>query len=206
LKKSIKTEESKEDSTGQKKDQVLQISHQKYHVLINLQIQGMPFQLKTLIDTGSDLNLLHKNIIPVKFWQKSQASVVGIGNIPTKIFFQIPEASLCFKYYCLKLKFFLTDIPIAFILGTLFLAAVSPHGSTMVTKDKPGYFISIPSGQKKIIVKLPFVSTPRTSDIFQTIKEKSLKIEELKTSQTGIRLKEQLAKETIQQKILLLKQ
>jgi hypothetical protein len=76
----------------------------------------------------------------------------------------------------------------------------------MVTKDKPGYFISIPSQKGKIIVKLPFVSTPRTSDMVQTIRSKSLKIEELKEFQTGIRIKEQLGKEAIQQKILLLKQ
>jgi hypothetical protein len=78
-----------------------------------------------LIDTGSDLNLLHKDIIHVSLWQKTQAIVVGLGNIPNKISFQIPEAILCFQDYCLKLKFLLADIPIVCILGTPFLAVVS---------------------------------------------------------------------------------
>jgi hypothetical protein len=40
----------------------------------------------------------------------------------------------------------------------------------------------------------------------QTIKNKILKIEELKGQQSGIRIREQLSQNQIQQKILLLKQ
>lgn len=50
---------------------------------MDLKIQEMPFHLKTLLDTVSDLNLLNKEIILVNFWQKTQASAVGLGNIPT---------------------------------------------------------------------------------------------------------------------------
>lgn len=146
--------------------------------------------MKTLIDTRSDLNLLHKEIILVSLWQKTQVIAVGLGNIPNEISFQIPEAILCFQDYCLKLKFFLADIPIACILGTPFLANVSPHGCTMVTKDNPGYFISIPSQKGKVIIKLPFVFTPRTFDMVQMIQSKTLKIEELKEFQSGVRIKE----------------
>jgi hypothetical protein len=109
--------------------------------------------------------MLHKDIIHVSLWKKAEALVVGLGNIPNEISFQIPEVVLCFKDYCLTMKFLLADIPIACILGTPFLATVSPHGSTMVTKDRPGYFISIPSQKGKAVIKLPFVSTPRTSDM-----------------------------------------
>jgi hypothetical protein len=52
------------------KKQTLQIEHQKFHILIDLKIQGMPFRLKTLIDTGSDLNMLHKDIIPVSYGKR----------------------------------------------------------------------------------------------------------------------------------------
>jgi hypothetical protein len=76
----------------------------------------------------------------------------------------------------------------------------------MLPDNRPGYFISIPSGDKKVIIKLLFVSTPRTSDMVYIIKKKVFKIEELKQHQAGIRIKEQLSKEAIQQKILLLKQ
>jgi hypothetical protein len=156
LKKSIRAQKNNIEQ-----EQILQVEHKKYHVLIELKIQGIPFKLKALIDTGSDLNMLHKDIILVSLWKKAQALVVGLGNIPNKISFQIPEVVLCFQDYCLKLKFLLADIPIACILGTPFLAAVSPHGSTMVTKDRPGYFISVPSLKGKVVIKLPFVSTPQ---------------------------------------------
>jgi len=159
---------------------------------MDLKIQGMPFRLKTLLDTGSDLNLLNKEIIPIQFWQKIETSVVGLGNIPTEISFQVPEASLCFKHFCLHLRFMLADISIACILGTPFLATVEPHGTTMVAKNKPGYFINIPSSSenKRIAIKLPFVSTPRESNMLKTIQNKILKIEELKGQQTNIRIRE----------------
>ena len=41
--------------------------------------------------------MLHKDIIPVSLWQKTQALVVGLGNIPNEISFQISEAVLCFQ-------------------------------------------------------------------------------------------------------------
>jgi len=39
---------------------------------MDLKIQGMPFHLKTLLDTRSDLNILNKEIILVNFSQKTQ--------------------------------------------------------------------------------------------------------------------------------------
>jgi len=111
--------------------------------LIELKIQDLHFKLKTLIDTGSDLNMLNKHVIPVSLWEKTQAMVVGLGNIPNDISFQVLEAVLCFQDFYLKMKFLLADIPVACIIDTPFLAAVSPHGSTMLTPEKPGYFITI---------------------------------------------------------------
>jgi hypothetical protein len=55
--------------------------------------------------------MLNKHVIPVSLWEKTQAMVVGLGNIPNDISFQIPEAVLCFQDFCLKLKFLLADIP-----------------------------------------------------------------------------------------------
>ena len=48
LKKFIKEQESK---TEQEEKQVVQIQHKKFHILIDLKIQGRPFHLKTLLDT-----------------------------------------------------------------------------------------------------------------------------------------------------------
>lgn len=124
--------------------------------------------------------------------------VVGLGNIPNDISFQIPEAILCFQDYCLNLKFLLADIPVACILGTPFFSTVSPHGFTMVTPENPGYFITVPSPQGRVTIKLPFVSTPRISDAIQLSLRKNEKIKELKQFQTEIRIRDQLTREDIQ--------
>jgi hypothetical protein len=102
-----------------------------------------------LIDTGSDLNLLNKHVIPVSLWEKTELTVTGLGNILNTISFFIPEAILCFQKFCLKMKFFLAEIPVACVLGTPFLAAVSPHGSTKITPDQEGYFITFQKAKSK---------------------------------------------------------
>lgn len=78
----------------------------------------------------------NKHVIPVSIWEKTQVAVTGLGNIINNISFQIHESTVCFDKFCLKMKFLIAEIPIACILGTPFLAAVSPHGSTMITPDK----------------------------------------------------------------------
>jgi hypothetical protein len=47
--------------------------------LIRIKIQDLHFRLKTLIDTGSDLNLLNKHVIPVSLWEKTELTVTGLG-------------------------------------------------------------------------------------------------------------------------------
>lgn len=79
------------------------LKHQQYHILIHLRIQDLNFRLKTLLDTGSDLNLLNKHVIPVAYWEKTNLIVSGLGNILTKISYCIPKSTLCFNSYCLDL-------------------------------------------------------------------------------------------------------
>jgi hypothetical protein len=159
------------------------------------------------LDTGSDLNILNKDIVPVQFWHKKKISAVGLGNIPTEISYDIPEAILYFRHHCLSLKILLANIPVACISETPFFAAVEPHGSTKLPNGRSGYFISIPSKfeKSKISVKMPFISFPRMSPMVYTIENKPLTIEELKDKRFGIRIKEQLSQNHIQQRILLLK-
>ena len=75
---------------------------------MDIMIKGKRFRLKTLLDTGSDLNLLNKEIILVQFWHKTQQSAISLGNQPSQLLYEIPEATLCFQHYCLSLKFPLT--------------------------------------------------------------------------------------------------
>lgn len=151
------------------------------------------------MDTRSDLNLLDKDIIPTKFWQKTQMSAIGLGNKPTQFSYEIPEEILCFKHHCLSLRFLLANIQVACILGTPFFAAVEPHGSTKFRDQKSGYFINIPSASRdsKIKVKLPIVSTPRSSSMVYKIQSKTLKIEELKSKQSALRISDQLSQSHI---------
>lgn len=38
------------------------------------------FELTTLLDLGADVNILNKNIIPVKYWVSAERKVVGLGK------------------------------------------------------------------------------------------------------------------------------
>jgi hypothetical protein len=71
-----------------------------------------------LIDTGSDLNLLNKHVIPVSLWEKTDLTVTGLGNVLNTISFYIPEATYVFKV--LLKKILLAEIPVACVLGTPF--------------------------------------------------------------------------------------
>lgn len=176
------------------KEESCKLQHQPYHILIELRIQDLHFRLKTLIDTGSDLNLLNKNVIPVSLWDKTKLTVTGLGNILNDISFFIPKATLCFQKFCLDMKFYLAEIPVACVLGTHFLAAVSPHGSTQISSEQQGYFISSPEGK---VIKLPFISTPHCTDFVEINLLKGKRIFELKSLQGILRIDEQLNRPNI---------
>ena len=94
--------------------------------------------------------------------------MIWLGN--KDLLYEVPQASIFFKEHCIKLNFFVADIPIDYILGNVFLAAVEPHGSARLKNIKAGYFISIPSSDGKLqTIKLPFLSTPRVSTMVQSM-------------------------------------
>jgi hypothetical protein len=84
------------------------IQHQKYHVLIRLKIQDHVFKLKSLIDSRFYLNILHKYIIPSVYWNKTDHSVIGLVNKSIQMNYENPKETMCFKDYCLDLKFLLS--------------------------------------------------------------------------------------------------
>jgi hypothetical protein len=59
---------------------ILPIRFQKYRVRIKLEINGEIFKLNALLDTGSDMNLVHKDLIPAKYWLPSNYSAIGPGK------------------------------------------------------------------------------------------------------------------------------
>lgn len=66
--------------TGMK---IMPVKYQKYYIKIQLEINQETFFLTALIDTGSDLNLLNKDLILVKYWLPSFGSATGLGNVNT---------------------------------------------------------------------------------------------------------------------------
>jgi hypothetical protein len=91
------------------------------------------FYLNVFLDTGSDMNLLNKNLIPCKYCLPSNYSSIGLGNVSTDFDFEVPKGVLWFDQYALGMKFLLADLPVDCILGTPFLAIIEPHGSTRET-------------------------------------------------------------------------
>jgi hypothetical protein len=139
--------------------QVLPISYQKYYVQIQLEICREIFTLIALIDTRSDINLLHKDKIPAKYWGPSFGNVTGLGNHDVSFKYEVPRGNILLGDYCIGMRFYISDAPVDCILGAPFLAILSPHGSCSI-KGHSGYFITIPAIQyhpcKRI--ELPFVS------------------------------------------------
>jgi hypothetical protein len=113
------------------------IKFQKYQVRIKLEINGEIFKLNALLDTGSDMNLVHKDLIPAKYWLPNNYSAIGLGNVNTVMDFEIPKGILLFDEYALGMKYLLTDLPVECILGTPFLSVVEPHGSYQIPTGEP---------------------------------------------------------------------
>ena len=98
-----------------------------------------------MIDSGADVNMLYKDLISTKYWRKTSHVITGVGNTQISFGYEIPKATLCFEQHCLDMKFFLSDIPVACILGTPFLAAVEPYGSARTLERKDAFFITLPN-------------------------------------------------------------
>lgn len=80
-----KLKTTQKDEEKKREEETCQFKHQQYHILANIRIQDLNFRLKTLIDTGSDLNILNQHVIPVAYWEKAELTVAGLGNVLTNI-------------------------------------------------------------------------------------------------------------------------
>lgn len=140
--------------------QVLQVKYQKYYIKIQLEICQEVFSLTALIDTGSNINLLHKDKIPAKYWALSFGSAIGLGNLNTAFQYEVPRGTLLLENYSLGMRFHISDLPVDCILGSPFLSAVEPHGSCLYSKNQSRYFITMPKlgniPSKRI--EFPFIS------------------------------------------------
>ena len=92
--------------------------------MIKFDIQNFTFKLKTMLDSGSDLNLFQKEVILAQFWRSTNRSIMGLGKQPINMNYEVPKATIFFGSVCLDMKFVLTNIHVACILGTPFLAAI----------------------------------------------------------------------------------
>lgn len=139
---------------------ILPIKFQKYQVKIKLEINSEIFCLNALLDTRLDMNLVHKDLIPHKYWFPSSYSAIGLGNVSTNMNFEIPKGILLFDEYALGMKFLLSELPVDCILGTPFLSVIEPHGSSQTSSGDPGYFITLPSinGHPRKMKTLAFIS------------------------------------------------
>ena len=94
---------------------ILTIQHQKYHILTKIKMKGQSFKLKDLIDFGSNLNIVNKEIIPSIYEVHTNHFSIGKGNKLMQMDYEVPKATLCFDHYCLDMKFLLAYIRVGFI-------------------------------------------------------------------------------------------
>ena len=62
------------------------------------------------------MNLIHKDLIPSKYWFPSNFLAIGLGNISTNMDYEIPKGVLLFGDYALGMRFLLSDLPVDCIL------------------------------------------------------------------------------------------
>lgn len=96
-------EGKKDDTIGFIDMKVMAIQYKKHHVMLEICINGEMFSLRTLIDSGADVNIMNSKVVPEKYWVKSFRQVIGLGN--KDLMYEVPQASIFFKYHCIKLKF-----------------------------------------------------------------------------------------------------
>lgn len=75
------------------------VQHQQYHVMLKFKIQGEIFTLKTLLDTGVDINVLNKKLIRAKYWAKARREVIRLGTKEYKFQYEVPKATICLENY-----------------------------------------------------------------------------------------------------------
>jgi hypothetical protein len=127
------------------------------------------FYLNSLLDTGSDMNLLNKKLIPCKYWLPTNYYAIGVGNVSTDFDFEVPKGVLWFDQHALGMKFLLSYLPVDCILGTHFLVVVEPHGSSRTAGGHPSYSITIPSitkGYPPVKKILSFISKSQSNILF----------------------------------------
>ena len=126
------------------------------------------FSLTALLDFGAYVNILNSKVIPTKYWIGGERNVVGLGNKTLR--YEVPKASVCFDQHFIKLKLAVSDIPVDYILGNIFLAAVEPHGSIRLKNNKVVYFITVPTSDgKSKRIEMPYITSPRISTMVQII-------------------------------------
>ena len=121
------------------------------------------YDVTALIDSGADINILSKKIIPSRYWTTAKRKVLGLGK--KNLEFEVSKAAVCFNSKCVKLSFAIVDIPVDCILGNIFLAAVEPHGSVRFPDKSAGMFITV-SGER---IEIPYVSNTRVSTMVQAM-------------------------------------
>ena len=200
-------EGQKDPILGFRKMRIMAIEYQQHHVKVNLCIQGEILSFTALLDSGADVNILNSKVIPAKYWISAKGKVVGLGNKTLR--YEVPKASIGFDQHCIKLKFAISDIPVDWILGNIFLAAVEPHGSIRLKNNKAGYFIIVPTSYgKSKRIEMPYITSPRISTMVQTIRDldrAEAKLTDLKDLKSSIQLEEQLKNPLNKRKIAELK-
>lgn len=126
--------------TEARKVQTIQKSHEhepiplrKLKVIsITIQIRGMEFPRATaLLDSGSDLNCIRKDLVPVNLWRKSGEQAKSAGGQRLDVSLQVHKVHVCYQRLCLLFDFVILDnLDYDLLLGTPFLSTISPFTST----------------------------------------------------------------------------
>ncbi|GAV58065.1 RVP domain-containing protein, partial [Cephalotus follicularis] len=109
------------------------ITYQKWHVNIVITIQDS-FNLQTivLVDSGAETNCIQEELIPTKFFEKTEQKLSTANGENLRAKFKISDVHICNEGIYIKQSFILVkdNLGIGIILGQPFLEVIKPFKVT----------------------------------------------------------------------------
>ncbi|GAV89734.1 RVP domain-containing protein, partial [Cephalotus follicularis] len=125
--------EIQEETTIKFVNLIERITYQKWNINIIITIQDS-FKLQTiaLVDSGAQINCIQEELIPTKFFEKTEQKLSTANGENLRVKFKISDVHICNGGIYIKQSFILVrdNLNIGIILGQPFLEVIKPFKVT----------------------------------------------------------------------------
>ncbi|GAV63048.1 RVP domain-containing protein [Cephalotus follicularis] len=157
--------EIQEETTTKFINLMERITYQKWNINIIITIQDS-FKLQTiaLVDSGAQINCIQEELIPTKFFEKTEQKLSTANGENLRIKFKISDVHICNGGIYIKQSFILVkdNLDIGIILGQPFIEVIKPF--TVTNKG-----ITTKLFQQKILFAFNEKSITKDIDLLKTV-------------------------------------